>query len=72
MKSVEKGNAINSIGPISASYWKAHDAGYVISYIGGEGNKEKKENQDDENPLSKKSSLPLSHPSSVRSMMANE
>ena len=42
MKSVEKGNAINSIGPISASYWKAHDAGYVISYIGGEGNEEEK------------------------------
>ncbi len=44
---------------------------YVISYIGGEGNEEK-ETQDDEKPLSKKSSLPLSHPSSVRSMMANE
>lgn len=41
-----------------------------VSYIGGEDNEEK--GQSDEKPLSKESSLPLIHPSSVKNMMANE
>ncbi len=66
IKAVEKRNAIDSIGPISASYWKAHDTGYVISYIGGEGNEEEKRKvQNDEKPCEQEE-LSATHPPELR------